>query len=264
MKVRHIFILVVLISLGSRVDAQQEEPNTFNSWWSFKAKMELSDRFYVNSQVSLRRYNFLADWQKFVLRARGLYRINELFVAGFGYTYSRSFDYEQPERYVAIPRHEFFTELGFTNEFDELKLINRFRLEHRFSGIMIVPEDISEKAYIDGTKFSNRLRYRATFKHPLIKENGSTKLYAAGFYELFLRMDGNFKILNISGNIFKIVGGYKISKKVTIEAGYRRSIKHEKDYSFKEINNTIDLALKYRFDFTKYFSRDPFIGVNQR
>jgi len=230
-------------------NAQVDQATHFNTWWSVKAKIDLSDRFYVNSQISLRRYDFLKSWQKIVLRARGLYRISDLVVAGLGYTYSHSFEPDQPSQYVSIPRHDIFTEFGFTNKFDALKIINRFRLEHRFSGIMNIPEDSSENAYIDGIKFSNRLRYRMTFKYPLLKENGKTKIYAAGFYELFLRMTGKFKILNISGNIFKVVGGYRISNTTIIEVGYRRHIKHEKDYSFKEINNIIDLSLKYRFDY---------------
>ena len=129
-------------------------------------------------------------------------------------------------------------------------------MEHRFTGNLVVPENLDDKAFIDGTKFSNRLRYRMTFKYPLIKDSdGSTKLYAAGFYELFLRMDSNFKILNISGNIFKIVAGYKLNDLVTVEGGFRRTIRHDKNYVSKETNTILDLSLKYRFDFKDQFSQ---------
>ena len=250
MKTTRLYLLIAFLAFGFTVNAQVDESSHFNTWWSLKVKTDLNDRFYINSQISLRRYDVLKYWQKIILRARGLYKINDLFVAGLGYTYSRNFEHAQPQRWISIPRSDIFTEVGFTNEFDELKLINRFRLEHRFSGIMILPEDETKKAYIDGSKFSNRLRYRMTFKYPLMKEDGRTKIYAAGFYELFLRMNAGFQIQNISGNIFKVVAGYRLSKTTTIEAGYRRHIKHEKDYSFKEINNILDLALKYRFDFS--------------
>lgn len=262
MKGLHLLTVVILMSFSICATAQIDEERHFNTWWSIKAKMDLNDRFYVNSQISLRRYDILSQWQKIIIRARGLYKIDELFVAGFGYTYSRNYEHDQPKNHISIPRNDIFTELGFTNEFDELRLINRFRLEHRFSGIMIVPEDSNQKAYIDGTKFSNRLRYRATFKYPVLKENGKTKIYAAGFYELFLRMNSGFKILNISGNIFKLVGGYKLNDLITVEAGYRRHIKHDKVYSVKEINNIIDLAIKYRFDFSDLFPDKHTPGID--
>jgi len=262
MRYLRLFIFVFFAMLFNMVNAQSEEATHFNTWWSLKAKADLSDKIYVNGQVSLRRYDILKSWQKIILRARGLYRINELVVAGLGYTYSRNFEPNQPSQYVSIPRSDIFSEFGFTNKFDDLKLINRFRLEHRFSGIMQIPEDVNKRAFIDGTKFSNRLRYRITFKYPLLKINGAIKIYAAGFYELFLRMDNKFKILNISGNIFKVVGGYRLNEMITIEAGYRRHIKHEKDYSFKEVNNILDLSLKYRFDFSDVFSEQilPFLS----
>lgn len=242
--------MLVIVSIGTSTTAQIKESKHFNTWWSVKAKVDVNEKFYVNSQISIRRYDFLNSWQKFIIRARGLYKINDFVVAGMGYTFSKNFEPDQPKNFVAIPRSDFFTEIGFTNKFDDLKLTNRFRLEHRFAGIMRFQEDPSAKTFIKGTKFSNRLRYRITFKYPLLRENGKTKIYAAGFYELFLRMDNKFKILNISGNIFKIVGGYRLNETISFEAGYRRHIKHEKNYIYKEINNILDLAIKYSFDFS--------------
>ncbi len=244
----HIFILLFITS--TVLTAQMNEENHFNTWWSLKVKTDLSDRFYINSQISLRRYDFLESWQKIILRARGHYKINDFIVAGLGYTYSRNFAANQPDRYISVPRSDIFTEFGFTNKFDDLKLVNRFRLEHRFTGIMTIPEDVTEDAFIEGTKFSNRLRYRMTFKHPIKKEEGKTKMYAAGFYELFLRMNSKFQTQNISGNVFKIVAGYNITEITTIEIGYRRQVKHKSDYSLTEKNSIADIALKYRFDFS--------------
>ncbi len=252
---QYLFILAVVCSTTIAFGQLTEESRHFNTWLSLKAKVDLSDRLYVNSQISLRRYDILKSWQKIILRARGLYKINDFVVAGLGYTYSRNFEPDQPTNYISVPRSDIFSEFGFTNEFDELKLINRFRLEHRFTGNLVVPEDGNEKAYIDGTSFSNRLRYRATFKYPLMKVNGLTKIYAAGFYELFLRMDSNFKILNISGNIFKIVAGYKLNDLVTLEGGFRRTIRHNRTYVEKEINTILDMSIKYRFDFKDQFAK---------
>lgn len=252
---RQLIILTLLCISTISVGQVTDEESHFNTWYSLKAKVDLSDRFYVNSQISLRRYDFLKSWQKIILRARGLYKVNDFVVAGLGYTYSRNYEPDQAPNLISVPRSDVFTEFGFTNSFDDLKLINRFRLEHRFTGNLIVPEDVNEKAFIEGTKFSNRLRYRMTFKYPLIKEeDGKTKLYAAGFYELFLRMDSKFKILNISGNIFKIVAGYSLNELVTLEGGFRRTIRHDKNYTSKEINTILDLSLKYRFDFKDEFS----------
>lgn len=252
---RYILMLTVVFSTTVAFGQLAEESRHFNTWISLKAKVDLSDRLYVNSQISLRRFDFLKSWQKIVLRARGLYKVNDFVVAGAGYTYSRNFEPDQPDNLISVPRSDIFSEFGFTNQFDDLKLINRFRLEHRFVGNLVVPEDISKKAYIDGSSFSNRLRYRATFKYPLKKVNGETIIYTAGFYELFLRMDSKFKILNISGNIFKIVAGYKINDLVTVEGGFRRSIRHNRTYVEKEINTILDLSLKYRFDFKDQFSK---------
>ena len=252
---RYILILAILCCTTIAFSQLAEESRHFNTWFSLKAKVDLSDRLYVNSQISLRRYDILKSWQKIILRARGLYKVNDFVVAGLGYTYSQNFEPDQPDNFISVPRSDIFSEFGFTNEFDELKLINRFRLEHRFTGNLVVPEDTSKKAFIDGTNFSNRLRYRATFKYPLMKEDGKTLLYAAGFYELFLRMDSNFKILNISGNIFKIVAGYKLNELVTLEGGFRRTIRHNRTYVEKEINTILDLSLKYRFDFKDQFAK---------
>ena len=251
------YILMLVIVCGSTLAFGQlaEESRHFNTWLSLKAKVDINDRLYVNSQISLRRYDLLKSWQRIMLRARALYKISDFVVAGAGYTYSRNFEPDQPENFISVPRSDIFTEFGFTNEFDELKLTNRFRLEHRFTGNMIVPEDISEKAYIDGTTFTNRLRYRASFKYPLIKKEGKIIWYAAGFYELFLRMDSSFKILNISGNNFKIIAGYKLNDLISLEGGFRRTVRHNRTYVEKEINTILDLSIKYRFDFKDKFQK---------
>lgn len=252
---QYIFMLIIVCFSSILFGQLAEESKHFNTWLSLKAKVDLSERLYVNTQISLRRYDILKSWQKIILRARGLYQVNDFVVAGLGYTYSRNYEPDQPDNLISVPRSDLFSEFGFTNEFDELKLINRFRLEHRFTGNLVVPEDTAEKAFIDGVNFSNRLRYRATFKYPLMKEEGKTILYAAGFYELFLRMDSKFKILNISGNIFKIVAGYKLNDLVTLEGGFRRTIRHNRTYVEKEINTILDLSIKYRFDFKDKFAQ---------
>jgi len=247
MKVSNPLIVIILFLLSVNVNAQTDEERHFNTWWSFKVKTDINDRLYVNSQLSLRRYDILKSWQKIILRTRALYRINELCVAGLGYTYSSNYRADQPDRYVAVPRSDIFTEFGFTNKFDKLKLINRFRLEHRFSGVMVLPEDTSQDAFIDGTEFTNRIRYRMTFKHPILAEIGHAKIYAAGFYELFLSMSSNFKFENINSNVFKFVVGYSLKKNSTLEIGFRRQIKLKRSYTLKEINTVLDVALKYRF-----------------
>lgn len=252
---RYVSILIIVFFSTICFGQLAEESRHFNTWVTLKAKVDLSDRLYVNSQISLRRYDILKSWQKIVLRARGLYKVNDFIVAGAGYTYSRNFEPDQPKNLVSVPRSDLFSEFGFTNDFDELKLTNRFRLEHRFSGNLVVPEDTSKKAFIDGTNFSNRLRYRVSFKYPLMKVDGKTKIYTSGFYELFLRMDSNFKILNISGNIFKIVAGYRLNELVTLEGGFRRTIRHNRTYVQKEINTILDLSIKYRFDFKDRFAK---------
>lgn len=252
---QYIFMLIIVCFSSILFGQLAEESKHFNTWLSLKAKVDLSERLYVNTQISLRRYDILKSWQKIILRARGLYQVNDFVVAGLGYTYSRNYEPDQPDNLISVPRSDLFSEFGFTNKFDELKLINRFRLEHRFTGNLVVPEDTAEKAFIDGVNFSNRLRYRATFKYPLMKEEGKTILYAAGFYELFLRMDSKFKILNISGNIFKIVAGYKLNDLVTLEGGFRRTIRHNRTYVEKEINTILDLSIKYRFDFKDKFAQ---------
>jgi len=248
MKVLQTIIIIILVASSINLRAQSDEERHFNTWWSLKVKTDINDRLYVNSQISLRRYDILKSWQKVILRTRALYKINELCVAGFGYTYSKNFQSNQPDRYVSVPRSDIFTEFGFTNKFDKLKLINRFRLEHRFTGVIVVPEDTSQDAFIDGTVFTNRLRYRMTFKHPILEKNGKTKIYAAGFYELFLSMNGNFKFENINSNVFKFVVGYNLKKNKTLEIGFRRQIKLRRSYTLKEINTVFDVALKFRFD----------------
>jgi|GEM_PF-2712385 hypothetical protein len=229
-------------------NAQTDEERHFNTWWSLKVKTDINDRLYVNSQVSLRRYDILKSWQKIILRTRALYRINDLCVAGIGYTYSRNFQADQPNRFVAVPRSDIFTEFGFTNRFDKLRLINRFRLEHRFTGVMVVPEDENLDTYIGGTSFSNRIRYRMTFKHPILEEIFNSKFYAAGFYELFLSMSNKFKFENINSNVFKFVVGCSLKRSSTLELGFRRQIKLKRSYTLKEINTVLDVAIKYRFD----------------
>lgn len=251
------YILLILMCVSASAFGQATDVDShFNTWFSVKAKVDLSDRFYINSQISLRRYDFLKSWQKIILRTRGHYKLNDFVNLGIGYTYSRNFEPDQAVNIISVPRSDLFSEFAFTNTYDGLKLVNRFRLEHRFTGNLVVPDDINEKSYINGSKFTNRLRYRITAKYPLLKNNdGSTKLYIVGFYELFLRMDKKFKILNISGNIFKIVAGYPISSLVTFEGGFRRSIRHDRNYVSKEVNTTLDISLKYRFDFKDKFSK---------
>ena len=80
MKCIKLCLLMALMSLGIDMHAQTDEARHFNIWLSLKAKVDINDRFYVNSQISLRRYDFLKSWQKIILRTRGLYKLNESMV----------------------------------------------------------------------------------------------------------------------------------------------------------------------------------------
>jgi len=77
MKIIHYIFVGVLVILTVDVVAQTDEERHFNTWWSLKVKTDINDRLYVNSQISLRRYDILKSWQKVILRARALYRIND-------------------------------------------------------------------------------------------------------------------------------------------------------------------------------------------
>lgn len=140
---------------------------------------------------------------------------------------------------IAVPEHNFWEQLTLNQILGKYKLSHRYRIEHRFQGVLV--SDESGNYYIEGHDFANRFRYRFSLKRDL-----TSVWFINTFDELWINMDDNLSPKSFDRNWFYAALGVHISPHANMQLGYMHQwIKKANDLF--ERHNTMTIVFQSDF-----------------
>lgn len=238
--------IVILIVLGvvfqSTVMGQKIVDHSFNTWWSNINKYTLSSRWYLSSELHIRRANGVDRWQQFLFRPAVNYELNPHVHLTAGYTYIISYPYGLQPIAITTPEHNVWEQITLKHMVGKVQFSHRYRLEHRFQGKQVLNDQNMYE--INGTTYVQRFRYRFTVSFPI---SNNEKFFAKCFDELWINLDNNLMPLSFNQNWLYGGFGYKFSQRGTVEVGFMNHLAHKGDGIHYESNPTTQCTIGWKF-----------------
>lgn len=233
MKVKILF-LIVLGSLSFSAFSQTKEQSAWLAWFN---SAKLSDKWGLHLDAQLRSSDDIKYAKNLLVRPGLTYFIDSKQNLTAGYAYVATFDNPDISTDKNLTEHRIWEQYVRTYKIKNMPVTHRFRLEQRF--IERPSEDV----------FSQRLRYFARMIIPITKDSTAfTKGLFVGLQnEIFLNLQNKNKL---NGHLFDqnrayLSLGYRLSKKIDIEAGYLNQA--IKGASSNTVNHVGQIALYTRF-----------------
>lgn len=133
MKKLSMFFLITLLSLGSLLSQNEQQPqDELGAWYILASNSKLSDRFSVQLQTQFRFYELASELQQFKIRTGAKYRIMEGLSAGIGYAYFRNDFSYLSETPADFTEHRIVEDIYLDHNIGKVKVNHRARLENRF------------------------------------------------------------------------------------------------------------------------------------
>lgn len=242
-------MLVCLSSVLAAQSIRQTSTNT-NAWLMYVGSHRISDKWGLHLEVQLRRSDFLADAQQYLLRGGINYHISGQVIATAGYCFVETCQYGKLPAKSNFPEHRLWEQLQFKNQVDIFEWVSRFRLEQRFVHLPIQNGTIYEAN--DTATYTNRFRLLNRFSLPFKGKTIIDKSFYLSVYDEFMVNFGEKVGLNLfDQNRVYIAIGYKIPKVGRFELGYLNQLIVKSDGKTLESNNTLQVGLNANIDFYK-------------
>jgi hypothetical protein len=210
----HLLLIAILISSAGNAQIKQ---NT--GWLASFNTIKLNKSLSLHAELQLRSTD---DWQQIqtILPRVGLnyhFKPNQVLTMGYAYIPNRvSVNGES----ALLAEHRIFQQYIFNHKAWSASVAHRFRLEERFVPQARFVEDHVEKS---GDLYSTRFRYFIRGIIPFTNKKPFEKgMFAALQNEIFLNVTNKE---NVNDQVFdqnRVYGaiGYRVSKKLDIEAGW--------------------------------------------
>ncbi len=211
-----------------------------HAWYYGVGHFQLSPHWGLSAEAHLRRASLLADKQQLLVRTSANYSLNERVMLTVGYGYIETYPYGEYPSVTAFPEHRLFQQMQLTAPpLGRLGLTHRYRLEQRF---IQFPER-------SAAQLLNRVRYQLRATRPFAKAGAApSTLYGYFFDEVFVGFGRNVAANIFDQNRLGAGLGYKLSKAMTVEAGYMQQLVAQRNGKVFEYNNTFTFALISNLD----------------
>ena len=203
-----LFLSAVLFSIGAKAQNIEERSA---AWFLLLNNYKLNDKWSVGNEFHFRQTNFMATREQIILRPYITYTDKSQVQYTVGYSYLSTNPYKNRINHI-IPEHNFWEQVTLNQEANKLKISHRFRLEHRFTGLLGTR---GGDIVVDDYRFSNRFRYRLT-----LRRNLGEKLFAILFDELWINMPNGLMPQSVDRNWVFAGLGYNISPKANVQLAY--------------------------------------------
>jgi len=231
-----IFLLTALCFLCTTGIAQTIKQNS--GWLFLMNTTKINNKWGAHLDVQLRTAN---DWdylRNFMFRPGVTYYINNKNEVTLGYLLNETFTQLKDAADYTTTEHRIWQQYIYKHKISTILTSHRFRTEQRF---------IERRGTDD--LFSQRFRYFLRFIVPLKKgqENFEKGPFVALQNEVFLNLQNKEEL---NGHVFDqnrayAAAGYRLSKKIDLEAGYLNQT--SKGLNNSTMNHVIQLAVYTRF-----------------
>ena len=137
-------------------------------WLAYSGTFQLPDKVGLHTEYQWRRTGLIENWQQSLLRAGVNYKLSSEVTARVGYAWAETFAYgEIPLNGFGktFTEHRVYEMLQINTKVTPFDLSHRLMLEQRWVGRFNSPESATEDEYV----YTNRMRYKMRFQHPLKK-----------------------------------------------------------------------------------------------
>ncbi|WP_420577471.1 DUF2490 domain-containing protein [Ekhidna sp.] len=184
---KKLLLIISLLIIGFQSQAQDDIHGDSEFWFLLLNHYKINEKWTVGNELHIRRTDFLSDNKQFILRPFVNFTPGESVIYSVGYSYIKTHPYGEYPLPGTLPEHNFWEQVTINQTLGKSTFSHRYRMEHRYQGNLI-ERPPGGAVEIDGYNFSNRFRYRLTWRKPL-----SDKYFIHVFDELWVSTDGNFR-----------------------------------------------------------------------
>ena len=231
-------LLIICWSMQSF--AQKKVDNQFNSWTTYSGNHKIGNQYSIHTLYSLRKNEFLKNWQQSLLRIGLNYQLNDHFILTAGYDWVENFSYGKQPIAEQTTEQRIFEQIVIKNSIGRVVIEQLYKLEQRFIGNG------------DNKDFEGRFRYNVSFNIPLNHNNLTDKTwFISGFNEIFINLGQVQNNYYFNQNWTYLGLGYKVDNTLAFKVGYMNQYFPKADGLNVEKNHTLMLNAIYNMDFTK-------------
>ena len=211
-------LLSLCCLLTSQTFAQANRTSNYHlvGWYTYNGDHKLAWRWALHTEYPWRRIDFIRSRQQSLARVSLVYSLSSGVKVFGGYTNFITYPYGQypsADQGEPVPEHRINQKIELADQYAQLELSHRFRLEQRWLG------QLSEEnpANVASWESQNRIRYQISLTYPL---RGPTiddgEFYLIAFDELFIGSGSNvgsniYNYNRISGGIgYQIQDNFKV------------------------------------------------------
>lgn len=249
-------VVLIVSMLWISISHSQNNVETEGAFWfTMSNKIKLSEKFYLDNLLQIRRVDFLESTKILFDRVGVNYKLNTHFLFGVGYFYQQSHAYGTFHPAITRKEHRLWEAVTIKSKIGNAKLANRFVFEQRFKDKIIIDGDSHE---ISGNVYSHRFRYRLLLSFNLFKLKNGKHILGIVADEIRIKSDGGFSDPSFDQNNFDMLIGYELLKNSKVWIGYARNYYKINSSNFLA-ENTLRINFSYDFDFTKIINKkEPF------
>ena len=218
-----VVLLILSLCITSISYSQDTAEDELGSWYVFSVNTKLDSKLKLNTQTQFRYYQFIKELQQFKFRVGLEYTFHKNFSVRVGYAYFEtdpSFISSQPPDFI---EQRIFEDLNLTQSIGFIKVLHRYRIEHRFFN------------RVNGNDTEHWIRYLLQLKIPIKR-----KFVVDVFDEVFLNTQSPVFAQNWLG------GGitYKAGKKLNFRVAYFRINSPNENFNRLIFQTTLNLDFK--------------------
>jgi hypothetical protein len=234
-------LIVVMVGKANESLAQENRitDSQFDTWWSNVNTYNLRPKWYLSSELHIRRTNGFKNWQQFLIRPAANFKLNENVHFTLGYTYILSYPYGNQTIHIATPEHNVWEQVTLKHKIGRVGFSHRYRFEQRFIGNRV--SDENGKYHLDGFNFRERFRYRLTATIPL---TANKRWFVSAFDEIWLNQQ-DFLPIGLNQNWAYLGAGFEFNKRGNVQLGFLHQLVKNGDGIHFESNPTLQFTVGY-------------------
>lgn len=244
---RKIIGVVLLLVAYSNATAQKQVDNQFNTWLNYSGDHAVSKKIDVHTLYSLRRNEFVENWQQSLLRLGMGVKLTDKIKAQAGYDWLVTFPYGEQPISFRTNEHRIWAHLNLKFQEKRFYFSNRFRFENR--AIENIYAGDQGERIVDGFIWRYRLRYKFGVDVPLNnKQMDESTLFLSVNDELFMNLFNQDNYFD--QNWFYAGLGWKFSKNIKLKIGYMNQFFPKSNGIQVENNHTLNISYIQNFNFS--------------
>ena len=215
------------------------------AWFGVYTRYHFTNRWSYYGEYHLRRRDGLINMGQIYLRLGATYRLakNVDLTAGAVNPYYWAPDQSLPNIDKVVPQFRLWEQVVISTPIRHVSILHQFRVEQRY-----------RRDYEIGSPFelTHRYRYKIALYIPInYGDLVANTLFISLYNEIFMQTGKSITYNHFEDNRAFIGLGYKLNKKLQIQAGYMKSYRHNNSpYSYQS-RNIVRVNLYHQLDLKK-------------